>query len=78
MMLDAQKITLMWPEAALLRLPQVLELVGLRRSTVYALIARKKFPGQVKLSSRAVGWKVQEVLAWLDDPSGWPHVDENT
>ena len=51
----------------ILRLPDVLQLVGLSKSTVYALIKAGLFPAPVRLSgSRAVGWVLSTVIAWID------------
>lgn len=41
--------------------------VGLKRSQVYALMARNAFPKGVKLGSRAVRWERSEVQAWMRD-----------
>lgn len=49
----------------LLRLPQVMEVVGLSRSTIYALQEEERFPKRVKLATRAVGWLEAEIQAWL-------------
>ena len=49
----------------LLRLPQVMEVVGLSRSTIYALEEEERFPKRVKLAARAVGWVEAEIQAWL-------------
>jgi prophage regulatory protein len=48
----------------LLRLPAVMRTTGLARSTVYRLIAEHAFPGPVRLSKRAVGWRFEEVRQW--------------
>lgn len=48
----------------LLRLPDVLDRIGLRRSRLYDLVARGRFPQPVQLSSRAVAWHESEVDAW--------------
>lgn len=50
---------------AILRLPAVLALVGLSRSTLYELVAAGQFPRQVRLSARRVGWLADEVNDWL-------------
>lgn len=50
----------------MLRLPQVLERVGLSRSYLYLLIAENQFPSQIKLGARASGWLESEVVAWLE------------
>ena len=40
----------------LLRLPNVMRLTGLARSTIYKLIAAGEFPAPRKLTRRAVAW----------------------
>ena len=50
--------------APLLRLPQVLELTGLGRSTVYRMMSERTFPSPVRLGRRAVGWKSAAVEEW--------------
>ena len=47
------------------RRPDVEKMVGLSRSTIYAMIAEGSFPKPVKLGKRAVGWRESEVNAWL-------------
>ena len=46
---------------------KVKELTKLSRTTIYRLIAKGKFPKQVKLSERSSGWIEQEVIDYLDD-----------
>lgn len=48
-----------------LRLPQVMARIGLKRSWIYAAVNRGDFPQPVKLSIRAVGWRVADVDAWI-------------
>lgn len=51
----------------ILRLPEVLQLVGLSKSTVYALIKAGLFPAPVPLSgARAVGWILKSVILWIE------------
>ena len=49
----------------LLRLQQVGELTGLRRSMIYQLEADGNFPRRVKLATRAVGWVESEIREWI-------------
>jgi len=49
----------------LLRLPQVRARVGLSRSALYAQIARREFPGPIKIGSRAAAWVETEVEDWI-------------
>jgi prophage regulatory protein len=48
-----------------LRIPEVIDLVGLSVSTIYAMIADGRFPRPIKLGKRAVGWKESTIDAWL-------------
>ena len=52
-------------EAAIIRCPDVLRLVGLSKATLYRLVRKGEFPAPVKLASRAVGWKLTDVRAWV-------------
>ena len=47
------------------RLPSVLGRVGMGRAWVYSAMQRGAFPRQVKLGERAVGWRSNEVDAWI-------------
>ena len=48
----------------ILRLPDVMRLTGLGRSTIYRLLAAGQFPAPVQLSVRAVGWRRSDVDHW--------------
>jgi prophage regulatory protein len=48
-----------------LRLPQVCEVTGLRRSMIYQLEAEQRFPRRIKIGVRAVGWIQGEVQQWV-------------
>ena len=47
------------------RMSSVLHMTGLGRSTIYRLIAKRKFPPAVKLSDRAVGWRRNDIADWM-------------
>jgi prophage regulatory protein len=49
-----------------LRLPSVLRRTGLGRSTIYRLMSERSFPAPVKLSGRAVGWRIADVDRWSE------------
>ena len=51
----------------ILRRKDVEARVGLSRSTIYALMARQdgSFPRPIRLGERAVGWKAEDIDAWL-------------
>ena len=50
----------------LLRLREVEQLTGLRRSAIYAAARRGAFPAPRKLTSVATAWREDEVRAWID------------
>ena len=50
----------------ILRLPQIRELTGLSRSSIYLRIAEGTFPKQVSLGGRAIGWRESEIQKWLE------------
>ena len=49
----------------LLRVREVLRIVGVSRATLYEMVRRGAFPAPVRISARAVGWKQSEVQRWL-------------
>ncbi|MFH1218212.1 MAG: AlpA family phage regulatory protein [Pseudomonadota bacterium] len=53
-------------EMAILRLPDVMRLIGLRRTTIYDMMAKGTFPRSVALSARAKGWRAGDIRAWLE------------
>lgn len=50
----------------LLRMPKVMQQTGLGRSTIYRLIAERRFPKAVRLTGRAVGWRAADLRQWVD------------
>ena len=50
-----------------LRLPAVLQKVGMSKSFVYDLITQDKFPKPVKVSSRISCWVTAEVEQWVQE-----------
>ena len=49
----------------LLRLPRVQDLTGFGKSSIYAGVKAGTFPAPVRLSARAVGWKLSAVESWI-------------
>lgn len=47
-----------------IRLPEVKQITGLGKTTLYALMKEGVFPAPVPLSGRAVGWVAEEVAQW--------------
>ena len=50
----------------IIRLPEVKEMTGLSRSTIYLRISKGAFPQSISLGERAVGWLEADVKQWLD------------
>ena len=50
-----------------IRLPEVMHLCGLSRSTVYDLISREAFPKQISLGGKNVAWAYSEITVWMAD-----------
>lgn len=49
-----------------LRMPAVMRMTGLGRSTIYRMVADKRFPGPVRLGPRAVAWRRTDLEQWSD------------
>ena len=48
------------------RLPAVEALTGLKRSMLYQLVKIGNFPPPVQLTARAVGWRLQDIMGWVE------------
>jgi prophage regulatory protein len=57
----------------ILRLPEVVEVTGLSRMTIYRKEALGEFPKRRRLGRNAVGWVEEEVARWIQSR---PTVDE--
>jgi prophage regulatory protein len=55
------------PLHKLIRLDQLPEYTGLRRTQLEELIAQDKFPKPVKVSERRKGWLETELIKWQQD-----------
>ncbi len=49
----------------ILRLPEVISRVGMKRASIYRAISLSSFPKQIILGQRSVGWIEQEIEDWL-------------
>ena len=50
----------------ILRLPQVMEITGLAKPTIYLHIKQGTFPKQIKLGPKASGWLASDIQAWIE------------
>lgn len=61
------------PDLLFLRLPTVVRITGLGRSTIYRLIAEQKFPSPVRLGARAVAWRHSDLEEWSESRTAVSH-----
>lgn len=54
-----------YPPDSLLKLKQVCEIVGMKKSSIYKAIADGEFPPPVKIGKRAVGWLASIIFEWV-------------
>jgi prophage regulatory protein len=52
------------PQRLLARLPTIIKLTGLGRSTIYRWIAEGTFPSPVRLGPRAIAWRWSDLELW--------------
>ena len=48
------------------RLNAVKSMVGLSRSTIYAMMAVDEFPQSISLGLRSIGWLESDINDWID------------
>lgn len=46
------------------RLPDVMNMTGLSRSSIYLRVATEEFPKPIKIGRRAIGWPEDSIIAW--------------
>lgn len=57
---------------SLLRLPAVVRMTGLAKSTIYKHVALRQVPAPVSLVGRAVACRMMEVVRWNQDRPACP------
>ena len=50
-----------------IRLPEVIERVGMSKPSIYRLMREEVFPNQIRVGIRAVGWIESEIDEWLEE-----------
>jgi len=48
------------------RLPEVMKVTGLARSTVWLWVKMGKFPKPIKLSPRVTVWRESDLIDWIE------------
>ena len=54
-------------ETNVLRIWDVKRRIGLSKSTIYRLIAKRDFPKRIRLSTGTVGWVDADLRAWIQE-----------
>ena len=49
------------------RLPKVMELTGLSRSSIYLALSKGTFPKPIKLGQRSSGWTESLLVQWRNE-----------
>jgi prophage regulatory protein len=55
------------PRYRLLRLPDVEEVTGCKKSFIYALVKKGSFPKPINITRRMSAWSEAAVLQWVQD-----------
>ena len=53
--------------ARLLRLPQVLEIIPVSKSTWWAGVASGRYPKSIKLGPRSTAWKLEDINTLIEE-----------
>jgi len=49
-----------------MRITEVVETVGVARSTIYEWMSIEAFPRAVRIGKRAMGWHASDIADWLE------------
>ena len=53
-------------EDRLLKWPEVAKITGLSRTTAWREVRADRFPKPVELTTRRIGWRHSDIVAWLE------------
>ena len=51
---------------ALMRMDEIITLLGFARSTLYTMIKNHEFPAPIKIGKRKIAWRTKVVMDWLN------------
>ncbi len=57
------------PATGYIRQSQLVPIVAFSPATLWRKVKARTFPAPIKLSTRVTAWKVEDVRAWLDNPT---------
>ena len=49
----------------LIRLPQIIEITGMKKASIYLWMSENRFPKPIRIGARSVGWVESEISAWI-------------
>lgn len=55
------------PKDRLIRLPEVQNIIGCKKASIYKMLEEGKFPKPIRYSPRLVVWPETVVLQWVQD-----------
>jgi len=53
-------------QVLLVRLRQLISIVGLSRSTIYRLVKAGNFPKPIRIGISSLAWRMDEIHEWID------------
>jgi prophage regulatory protein len=65
------------PPTGFLRLPQVLNLIPVKKTCWWEGVKSGRFPKPIKLSERCTAWRVEDILALIEQLSDTSLSEEN-
>lgn len=54
------------PMDRVLRMPDVMMIVGLKKTSIYMMMQSGQFPASLRLGARSVGWRSSVINQWLE------------
>lgn len=55
------------PSRCILRLPEVERRTGYKRAHIYNLMKENKFPKNIRIGARSVGWDSLDIDVWINE-----------
>ncbi len=52
-------------QVLVVRMSRLVEMIGLSRSTIWKLLSEGKFPNPIRLGSRSIAWRINDIEEWL-------------
>jgi len=52
-------------EERILRIDEVLNMIGLSRKTIWTMEQEGRFPKHIQLGKRVIAWRYSEIIQWI-------------